>query len=82
MQQGLGEGSAGMQHEHVLKKLSFELLNSPPGSSRSVDKVFAIMLLDLCFHLIWYATWPCFEKVEFLHFDPTHSVGSRVGVCG
>ena len=44
----------------------------------SLGKIFATLLLHLWFSLIWYATWPCSDKVEFWPFDPTpqvHSVG-------
>ena len=34
-----------MQHDHVLKKLNFELLTPTTGEGRSVGKIFATMLL-------------------------------------
>ena len=33
-------------------------------------QIFATMLLHSWFPLIWYATWPCSEIVEFWPFDP------------
>ena len=61
-----------MQIDRVLKKLNFDLLTPLPGSGegRSADKIFATMLLHSLYPLIWYATWPCSEKVEFWPFDP------------
>ena len=39
---------------------------NPPGSgSGSTGKIFATMLLNVTVPLIWYATWPYSEKVEF-----------------
>ena len=34
-----------------------------------MGKIFATMLLHSWFHLTWYTTWLCSEKVEFCHFD-------------
>ena len=34
------------------------------GWGESVGKIFATMLLHSRFSSIWYATWPCSEKVE------------------
>ena len=63
-----------MQHVHVLKKLNFDLLTPSPGSgggvSGSQGKIFASMLLHLWFSLIWYASCPCSEKVEFDWLTP------------
>ena len=42
-----------------------------PRVRGSADKIFATMLLHVLFPLIWYATWPCSEKVEFWPFEPT-----------
>ena len=42
------------------------------------NKIFATKLLHWLFPLFWYASWPCFEKVEFWPFDPQ----GRGGVCG
>ena len=47
--------SFGMQSDHVLEKLNFDLLN--PGSGEggelgSVGKIFATMLLHSCFSLM------------------------------
>ena len=41
------------------------------------DIICACMLLHLWFQLIWYATWPCSEKVEFWPFDPTPASAGR-----
>ena len=38
-------------------------------------KIIATMLLHTWFPLIWYATWPCFEKVGVFPFDPIPRVG-------
>ena len=38
-------------------------------------KIFATMLLHSRSHLVWFATWPCSEKVEFWHIDPIPRVG-------
>ena len=40
------------------------------GEGGSAGKIFATMLLHLWFSLIWYATWPCSEKVKFWLIDP------------
>ena len=60
-------------HDHVLKKLKFHQGLGPAG------KIFATMLLNWWFHSIWYAKWPCSEKVEFWPLDPTYRSGW--GVC-
>ena len=98
-----------MQHDHVLKKLNFDLLTPTPGVGvvcrqnicnhvaafvilfnlicnmtmfwEKLNLTYwphpkwvggeggggggATMLLHSWFSLIWYATWSCFEKVEF-----------------
>ena len=56
-----------MQHDHVLKKFNFDLLNPSLGSGGggSAGKIFATILLRWWFPFIWYATLPCSEKVEF-----------------
>ena len=40
------------------------------------------MLLHWWFRLIWYTTWPRFEKVEFWPSDPTPLSAEGVRVCG
>ena len=43
------------------------------GGGGSVGKIYATiitMLLHSWLSLIWYATWPCSEKVEFRPIDP------------
>ena len=46
------------------KKLNFDLLDLNASIvGRSAGKIFATVLLYSWFHLIWYATWPCSEKV-------------------
>ena len=42
---------------------------SPPRGP--AGKIFPIMLLHVWFLLIWYATWPYSEEVEFWALDPT-----------
>ena len=60
-----------MQHDHVLKKWILTYWPHPPGykggggGKESASKIFGTMLLHLFFFLIWFATWPCSEKVEF-----------------
>ena len=50
-----------MQYDHVLKKLNFDLLTSPPvfrsggGWVESSGKIFATMFLHSWFPFIWYA---------------------------
>ena len=45
-----------MQHDHVLKKLNFDILTprveGGGGGGGSADKIFATMLLHSSFHLI------------------------------
>ena len=36
-----------MQHDHVLKKLNYDLLGAPHGRRGSAGKIFATMLLRL-----------------------------------
>ena len=62
-----------MQHHHDLKQLNFNGLGWGGGLRR---KIFATILLQLWSPPIWYATWPCSEKVEFWLF------GIRVGGGG
>ena len=50
-----------VQHDHVLKKLNFDLL----WVEGAAGKIFATMLLHSRFPLIWYATWSCSAKVKF-----------------
>ena len=84
-----------MIHDHVLKKLNFDLMTpSLEGEGgTSAGKIFATMLqLHSWFSLIWNASWPCSEKVEFWHFvwpQPQVQVcvyggggGGGGGVCG
>ena len=40
----------------------------------------SLFRLHSCFPLIWFATWPCSEKVEFWTFDPNPRVRGK-GVC-
>ena len=72
-----------MQHDHILKKLNFDLLTPSPGSGISVGKIFATMLLHSWFSLIWYATTPCSEKNLFWPTDSIPRVGSvcRQNIC-
>ena len=46
-----------MQHDHILKKLNSELFTRPGSREGSMVKIFATMLLQASFPLIWYATW-------------------------
>ena len=41
----------------------------PQDGRVSWGKTFAAMLLHSWFTLIWFATWPCFEKVDFWPFE-------------
>ena len=59
-----------MPHDHVLKKLNFDLLNPFPGGGRGVCGH------NICYHV---ASFPCSEKVEFLPTDPIPRVGVSVG---
>ena len=72
-----------MQHVHVLKKLIliFWPHTSGPWGRGSVCKIFATMLLHSWFPLIWYATWPCFEKLKFDLLTQSLGLWAR-GVCG
>ena len=55
-----------MQHDIALKELNFDLLTPRVGGLGLESKIFTTELLHLWFSfLIWYATWPCSEKVEF-----------------
>ena len=61
--------SLWMQHGHVLKK-TYILTFWPPrpgmgGGGGYAGEIFATMWLHSWFHFIWYATWPCFKKVNF-----------------
>ena len=55
-----------MQHDYVLKKLILTF-DPSPGSVYGWRGLAAKYLLPrFCIRdLIWYATWPCFEKVNF-----------------
>ena len=60
------------------KELNFDLLTPPHGSGEwAAGIIVATNLLHLWYPLIWYATWPCSEKVEFW---PKGRGGG--GVCG
>ena len=61
-----------MQHDHALKKLNFDLLTPSPGSGwgGSAVKIFATILLQSWFLLIWYAAWTCSEKLNVLNPTP------------
>ena len=63
-----------MQHDHVLKKVNFDLLRE-----ESAGKIFATMLLHLWFFLIWYAHMTMFWK-RVLTFWP-HPQGLGGGLC-
>ena len=70
-----------MQHDNILNKLNFNLLTPRPWGS--AGEIFATMWLQLWFHLIWYATWPCFEKVYFdILTQPPGPDGGRRGSAG
>ena len=73
-----------MQHDNVLKKFNFNLLTPRAlGGGGSAGEIFATIRLHLWFHLSWYATWPCFEKVNFDILTPPHgSGGGRRGSAG
>ena len=45
-------------------------------------KIFITMFVHQWFSLIWYATWPCSEKVEFWPRPQGMGVRGWVGVCG
>ena len=62
-----------MQYVYVLKNVVFWHLDPQcwRGGGESAGKIFPIMLLHVWFLLIWYATWPYFEEVEFWALDPT-----------
>ena len=47
------------------------------GGGGSAGKIFPIMLLHVWILLIWYATWPYSEEVEFWALDPTTVVHPR-----
>ena len=105
-----------MQHDHVLKKLNFDILTPYPwvlgggglrakyllpfdmqhipflkiwlltywpGEGRWGDLRANYKLPCCCiswFRLIWYATWPCSEKVEFWPVDPIPRVVGEGGL--
>ena len=55
-----------MQHDIDLKELNFDLLTPRVRGLGSESKIFTTELLHLWFSfLIWYASWPCSERVEF-----------------
>ena len=71
-----------MKHDNVLKKFNFNLL-TPRALEKSAGEIFATTWLHLCFHLCWYATWTCFEKVNFdILTPPPGSSGGRRGSAG
>ena len=81
-----GEGSAGKIVATMLLHfvIPFNLICNmtlfwpfdPKGQGEgSADKIFATMLMHSLFPLIWYATWPFSEKVEFWPVDPIPRVG-------
>ena len=79
-----------MQHDHVLKSWIFTFWPHPQGGGLwvrgvgSADKIFATLLLRFLFHLIWYATWPCSEKLNFYLLTPPPGwgvVSEGSGVC-
>ena len=49
------------------------------GSRGSTGKIFATMLVHFWFSLIWYATWPCSEKVDFWPIDRVRGFGGSAG---
>ena len=51
------------------KKVEFWSIDNAPMRGDSGSKIFAIVLLNSWFHLIWYATWPYSEKVQFWPYD-------------
>ena len=50
------------------------------GKGGSAGKILDTMILHLWLPLIWYATWPCSEKVELWPFDPNPRVREVVGL--
>ena len=66
-------------HDYVLKK---KWKKGGGGGWGSVDKIFATIMLKLCFPLIWYAIWLCSEKIGFWHVDPIPRVGRDWGSAG
>ena len=64
-------------------KLNFDLLIPTTGSGGGVSgwgsagKIVATMLLHSGFILMWYATWPCSEKVEFWNLIPITGSGGE-----
>ena len=71
-----------MQHDIDLKELKFDLLTPRVGGLGSESKIFTTELLHLRFSfLIWYATWPCSEKVEFDLLTQSPGEGGGEGVC-
>ena len=69
-----------MQHDHVLKKLNFDLLNPSRGSwGRGVcgqNICYHVAALLILLNLI--CIWPCSEKVEFWTTDPIPRVWGGV----
>ena len=51
--------------------LTYWPVGSGSGGGGSAGKIFATILLHLLFHLIWYATWPGFEKLNFHLLTPS-----------
>ena len=71
-----------MQHDHVLKKLNFDLLTPSPGSRVSGGKIFATMLLHLWFSLILISNMTMYwKKLIFYLLIPSTGSGCRC-VCG
>ena len=74
--------SFDLQHDHFLKRLQFDLWSHPRvgGGGGGCLQTFATMLLHSWFHLIWYAAWPCSEKVEFRPFEPGRVGGLQANI--
>ena len=66
-----------MQHEHILKKLNFDLLTPSPRVGGSAGKLFAIMLVPRSFPLILYYGKVEFRPLPYPLNPPRGGVGGR-----
>ena len=63
----------------TFRKKCFDLLTEPQRPNVCKDKICACVVLYAPFLLIWYATWPYSEKVEF--WPPLHAQVFKLKPC-